>query len=120
MYKFHLKDTSFHLSNTKLILISGFKSGYFSNIEWVAMATHYEEAEVSSPSRFPPHTETRLPKRKTNMAPCVNEGNICNSSLPIVQQLPLPNFGNRYIFPCQTYYTKINVKSVKTNRAELP
>ena len=31
MYKFHLSDTN-------LVLISGFKSGYFSNIE-VAMAT---------------------------------------------------------------------------------
>ena len=52
MYKFHLSDT-------KLILISGFKSGYFSNVE-VAMATlaysagfsqgKGEGAEVSSAS----------------------------------------------------------------------
>ena len=38
MYKFHLSDTGFHLSDTNLVLISGFKSGYFSNVE-VAMAT---------------------------------------------------------------------------------
>ena len=53
MYKFHLSDTGFHLSDTNLVLISGFKSGYFSNIE-VAMATQQafrwgrdEGAEVS-------------------------------------------------------------------------
>ena len=56
MYKFHLSDTGFHLSDTNLVLISGFKSGYFSNIE-VAMATQQafrrardEGAEVSPPS----------------------------------------------------------------------
>ena len=59
MYKFHLSDTN-------LVLISGFKSGYFSNIE-VAMATQqaFRRARDEGAEVFPPPSLNfcSMPKR---------------------------------------------------------